>query len=93
MYIMPEVLKKYDTTAMATVINEACIDWLHENCYLVRGDFLVENEQFFCFWVGFSEGQPIPSGDNKQDWKRGTFLLRWGYSGHNLGSIIKSAGY
>ena len=32
MYIMPEVLKKYDTTAMATVINEACIGWLHENC-------------------------------------------------------------
>ena len=38
---MPEVLKKYDTTAMATVINEACIGSLHENCYLVRGDFLV----------------------------------------------------
>ena len=34
---MPEV-KKTDTTAMTTAINEACIGWLHENCYLVENE-------------------------------------------------------
>ena len=34
LYIKPEV-KKYDTTAMTTAINEACAG----NCYFVRGYF------------------------------------------------------
>ena len=41
MHIKLEVKKKYDTTAMTTVINEACFGWLHENCCLVKGIFLV----------------------------------------------------
>ena len=40
LYMKLEV-KKHDITAMTTAINEACNGWLHENCYLVRGIFLV----------------------------------------------------
>ena len=45
LYIKPKV-KKNHTTAMTineaiTAINETCIWWLHGNCYLVRGVFLM----------------------------------------------------
>ena len=34
-------------------LNEACIGWFHENCYLVGGDFSgVGNEHFLCCWEG-----------------------------------------
>ena len=29
-------------------LNEACIGWFHENCYLVRGIFLVWKMSIFC---------------------------------------------
>ena len=29
-------------------LNEACIGWFHENCYLVRGIFLVWEMSIFC---------------------------------------------
>ena len=34
-------LWKNATTTMNTVLNEACIRWIHENCYLKRGIILV----------------------------------------------------
>ena len=33
-YIKSEV-KKNDPTAMTTDTNEVCIEWLHEDCYLM----------------------------------------------------------
>ena len=64
-------------------INEACIGRLHENCYLVRGTFLVWEMsifyasgrdsplhlQGFSQTVGLGEGkeQSIHGGGNKQD--------------------------
>ena len=45
---------------MTTAINEACIGWLHENCYLVREIFLIWEMRiffffffFFCCWARF----------------------------------------
>ena len=39
---------------MTAAINKACIGWLQENHYLVRGVFLVLQMSIFCCWVGFS---------------------------------------
>ena len=67
---------------MTTAINEACIEWLYENCYFVRVIFLVAEMNIFYFWprfffhpqgflrtVGLGEGtgQSIHAGGNKQD--------------------------
>ena len=51
LYIKPEI-KKNDTTAMATAINEACIGWLHENCCLMRETFLVREMRIFSLLGG-----------------------------------------
>ena len=95
LYIKLEV-KKNDTTAMTTTINEACI----ENCYLARGIFLVWEMSIFCCWAGFSphlEGFPhtvglgegvrqsINGGGNKQDERRGNTFGKMG----NTGGIIQ----
>ena len=52
LYIKPEV-KKNDTTAMTTIINEACFGWLHENYSLVRGVFLLRKPNIFLLlgWI------------------------------------------
>ena len=63
LYIKPEV-KKSDTTAMTTALNDACIRLLHENCYLVRGIFLVWEMIIFLLLGGIfppSTGLP-PNG-------------------------------
>ena len=66
---------------MATAINKACIWWLHENCYFVKGVFAVlEMGNFFAAGqdslpidrifpkeLGDGAGQLIPIGDKKQD--------------------------
>ena len=57
LYIRPEV-KKNDTAAVTTAINEACIGGLQQNFWLVGGEgiFLVQEmkKKIFCCWVGFS---------------------------------------
>ena len=54
LYIKPEV-KKNDTTAMNTALNEVYVGSLHENCHLVRGGVSsAGNKQFSCCWTGFS---------------------------------------
>ena len=50
-YVKSEV-KKNMIQQQGTVLNEACIRWLNENCYLVRENFLVL--EIFCCLVGFS---------------------------------------
>ena len=63
---------------MNTALNEVFIGWLHENCHLGRGIFLVQEmsnffaAEFFTYRVsfkGFGEGsgRSIPGGGNKQD--------------------------
>ena len=37
-YIKPEAKKNY-TAEMTVATNEACIGWLHENCYLMRKEW------------------------------------------------------
>ena len=76
--INPEV--KIDTTAMIVALNEACIEWLHENCYLMRGTFLAREMNNFLAvgwfsaaiplisYKGFGEGADSPHlGVTKQD--------------------------
>ena len=91
--IKPEVEKIYDTIAMTTVINTACIRWLHQNCYLVREIFLVWD--FFCCCVVFYtpsswfpqsdrfgvRSRTVHLGGNRQDEIRGHIFGRWGIQG------------
>ena len=51
LYIKPEI-EKNDTKATIATINETCIVWLHEKCYLVRGIFCCGNWALFLLLVG-----------------------------------------
>ena len=78
---------KNDTKAMTTAINEACIGWLHENCYLVREIFLVQkmrrdspqstrfspNSRF----GGGGKGSPYMVWATSKMKGGETFLVRW----------------
>ena len=101
MYIKLEV-KKNDTAVMTTAINEACIGWLHENCYLERQIFLVQEMrrdsfphlQSFPQTVGLGEevGQSIHGRGNKQNERRRNIFGKMG----NTGGILQgdnSGGY
>ena len=102
LYIKPEVKKWYNSKDAA--INEACIWWSHENCYLVRKLFLVWEMIFFFFWlldgpnlpgfpqtVGLGEVvvQSIPGGDNKQDEGRANILGKMGKTDLILKPLIQ----
>ena len=79
-HIKPDV-EKNDTRAMTASISEACVGWLHENCYLARKIFLVrEMSKFFAAKLDSRPthrvshkslekwaGQFILGGRNKQD--------------------------
>ena len=45
---------------MTAAINEACIELLHENYYLVRGIFLVLEMSIFLLLVGILPTSPLP---------------------------------
>ena len=87
LYIKPEV-KKYDTTAMTTAINEACAG----NCYFVRGYFWSPLLQGFSQTAGLGKGvgQSIHSGDNKQTKKKNIFSKM---GNTRVGGIIQGDNY
>ena len=89
---------------MTTAISEACIGRLNENCYLVRGFFLVwEMNRFFAAWRDFPHiyrvfpkrtrvVQSIHGGGNKQEGCRANNFGKM----QNTGGIIQgdnSAGH
>ena len=80
-YIKPEVNKI--NTIMAAAINEACIRWLHENCYLVKVIFLVLAMSFFCCWVEFSRPPSTGFRPNGMFGGRGREVHTWWWEGGN----------
>ena len=76
LYIRPEVKKKNDAITMTAAINEACSGWLHENCYLVRGIFLVwEMSIFLLMWGILPPSTGFPP--NGMFGRRGGAVYTW----------------
>lgn len=62
--------EKKGTTTITTVINKTCVEWLHDNWYLMfllLGGILPSSTLFFYKALGEGAGQAITGESKEQD--------------------------